>query len=157
MPGCSFCYSMVYWIMVSGFSRMNLHFLLYCQLSVWRISISLIKWNIRTLAHILALHILYVMQHQSLHIKASLRDCKERSPLRKRVSNFTLLSFHWTCPHATFVFKTEDSKSKWATELVIRALIPTWAFTKPRLLSGNISRSQTSFGKVKKMSIQMTK
>lgn len=42
----------------------------------------------------------------------------------KCVSHFMLLSYHWTCPHVTFVWKTVDSESKWATESVIWALIP---------------------------------
>lgn len=42
----------------------------------------------------------------------SLTAALERVSLLKCVSHFMLLSYHWTCPHATFVLWAVDSESK---------------------------------------------
>lgn len=79
---------------------------------------SLIKWNIFKIAPALTFHIIYVISHQTLHMKASPQWVWKEFPLlkkkkeKKSVSHFMLLSYHWTCPHATFVLQAVDSGSK---------------------------------------------
>lgn len=63
--------------------------------------------NIFPFASALVFHIFCMLQHQTFHIKASPR-CPGRVSLLKCVSHFMPLSYHWTCPHATFVLKAVD-------------------------------------------------
>lgn len=124
--------------------------------------------------HPVAIHELYRFMHKNLSFcprfgrshplcvatsnvtHESLRTAPGRVSLLKCVSHFMLLSYHWTCPHATFVLKASDSESKWATESVMWAVIPFKPRWRLYCLVEHF-QSQTSFEKkeVKKILIKL--
>lgn len=93
----------------------------------------------------LTFHIIYVTSHQTLHMKAFLPWVWKEFPLfkkkKKSVSHFMLLSYHWTCPHATFCFADCGFREQMSRGVRNLGINPAYkSLTKTRLFSGNVSQ-----------------